>query len=169
MDSARSFIALSRHFLRDSYMPKIERCLEELSDEDIWWRPNDRSNSIGNLVLHLAGNIRQYVVAGAGGAADIRIRDEEFAARDVMTKEDLRTMLSETLQEVDRSLAKLEPAVLGKMITVQGRDLSIFEAIYHAVEHFSMHTGQIIYAAKQMKDIDLKFYSFGGGAVTRQY
>lgn len=169
MDPAALFITSSRRFLQRSYLPKIERCLDELSEKDLWWRPNDRSNSIGNLILHLAGNIRQYIVSGAGGVPDIRMRDEEFAAREVVTKDDLRTMLRDTLEEVDGTLARLGASELGNSITVQGRELTVLEAIYHAVEHFSMHTGQIIYAAKQLKDVDLKFYSFDKYVVHRHY
>lgn len=167
--TASSFIESSRHFLQHSYLPKIERCLEELSDEDIWWRPNERSNSIGNLILHIAGNIRQYLVSGVGGVQDIRMRDEEFAARKVMTKDDLGRMLRDNLDEVDRVLEELEPERLSRSITVQGREITVLDAVYHAVEHFSMHAGQIIYAAKQRKDIDLSFYSFKKGAVKRHY
>ncbi len=167
--TASTFIALSRHFLQESYLPKIQRCLEELTEEDIWWRPNDRSNSIGNMILHLAGNIRQYLVSGVGGEQDIRMRDEEFAAREVMTKDDLGRMIRDTLDEVDGVLAELDPEALSTVITVQGREITVFDAVYHAVEHFSMHTGQIIYAAKQRKDIDLSFYSFKKGTVHRHY
>lgn len=169
MDPAALFITSSRRFLQRSYLPKIERCLDVLSEDDLWWRPNDRSNSIGNLILHLAGNVRQYIVSGAGGAPDIRMRDEEFAARDVVTKDDLRTMLRDTLEEVDGALARLDASELHNSITVQGREMTVLEAVYHAVEHFSMHTGQIIYAAKQLKDVDLKFYSFDKNVVHRHY
>jgi len=169
MDPAALFITSSRRFLQRSYLPKIERCMDALSEEELWWRPNDRSNSIGNLVLHLAGNVRQYIVSGAGGAPDIRMRDEEFAAHEVMTKDDLRTMLRDTLEEVDGTLARLDASVLRNSITVQGRELTVLEAIYHAVEHFSMHTGQIIYIAKQLKHVDLKFYSFDKNVVHRNY
>ncbi len=169
METKDAFISASRHYLQRVYLPKIERCLDELSDDDVWWRPNDRSNGIGNLILHLVGNVRQYVVSGAGGAPDVRLRDEEFAARQVVSKHDLRTMLRQTLADVDAVLARLDPSELERTITVQGRQITVFAAIYHAVEHFSMHTGQIIYAAKQLRDVDLSFYSFAGGVVQRHY
>lgn len=169
MDTASTFIDTSRHYLKRSYRPKIERCLEKLTDDAVWWRPNERSNSIGNLILHLAGNIRQYIVSGAGGEADIRIRDEEFAAKESVSKEDLARILADTLDEVDRVLAQLDPAALSRIITVQGREITAFEAVYHAVEHFSMHTGQIIYITKQLVDDDLGFYSFRNQAVQRNY
>lgn len=164
-----TFIGLSRHYLANSYRPKIEHCLDQLSEDDLWWRPNEESNSVGNLILHLAGNVRQYIVSGAGGEADIRIRDEEFAAREGIPKDVLRKMLGETLDEVDRVLERLEPRDLERTVSVQGRDISVLQAVYHAVEHFSMHTGQIIYITKQLKGEDLGFYSFRGTAVQRHY
>lgn len=169
METASTFIGTSRNLLAKSYRPKIEHCLEQLSEEHIWWRPNEPSNSIGNLILHLAGNIRQYIVSGAGGHADTRTRDAEFAAKDGMSKAELRSLLAETLDEVDRTLEQLGPADLSRTITVQGRDLTVLEAIYHAVEHFSMHTGQIIYITKQVSGVELGFYSFRGAAVRRNY
>ena len=169
MDIAAEFIAASRHYLQRSYRPKIERCLAALSEEQIWWRPNERSNSVGNLILHLAGNIRQYVVSGAGGRPDIRIRDEEFAAREGISRSELVRLFADTLDEVDRTLDNLDAAALERTITVQGSDRTVFEAVYHAVEHFSMHTGQIIYITKQIAEVDLGFYSFHQGAVRRHY
>ena len=74
-----AFISQARYLLREEYLPKIERCLEQLSDEQVWWRANAKSNSIGNLLLHLSGNVRQWIVGGLGGAPDQRNRDAEFA------------------------------------------------------------------------------------------
>lgn len=169
MALSSAFIETSRHYLQQAYRPKIERCLDDLSEDAVWWRPNDRSNSIGNLILHLAGNVRQYIVSGAGGEADIRIRDEEFAAREGVAKDDLLRILTETLADVDRVLEHLDPAALSRSIIVQGREMTVFEAVYHAVEHFSMHTGQIIYITKQLTGEDLGFYTFEGDAVRRKY
>lgn len=169
MDTSTAFIQASRKYLQQSYRPKIERSLEALNEEAVWWRPNERSNSIGNLILHLAGNIRQYVVSGAGGEADIRMRAEEFAARDGVSKGDLVRILMETLDEVDRVLENLDSTALSRSVTIQGREMTIFEAVYHAVEHFAMHTGQIIYITKQLTGKDLGFYGFHGDAVQRKY
>lgn len=169
MPQDSAFIATSRHYLQQAYRPKIERCLAGLSEDDVWWRPNERSNSVGNLILHLAGNVRQYIVSGAGGEADIRVRDEEFAAREGVAKDDLLRILIQTLADVDRVLEHLDPAALSRSIIVQGREMTVFEAVYHAVEHFSMHTGQIIYITKQLTAEDLDFYAFRGDAVQRKY
>src|SRR5216117_164628 len=76
----KAFLAQSRRFLLNDYLPKIEKCLACLTDQDVWWRGNEESNSIGNLLLHLSGNARQWIVSGVGGAGDVRARASEFAA-----------------------------------------------------------------------------------------
>jgi uncharacterized damage-inducible protein DinB len=101
------FIARSRYHLSEDFLPKIERCLERLSDEQIWWRPNDQSNSIGNLLLHLCGNARQWIVCGVGGANDARNRDAEFAQRETIVGSELHSLLTETLNDVDDTLARI--------------------------------------------------------------
>src|ERR1041385_7229872 len=100
-DTGKAFIARSRYHLAEDFLPKIERCLERLSDEQIWWRANDESNSIGNLVLHLCGNARQWIVCGVGGAQGERDRDAEFAQREVIGRDQLLRLLRTTLADVD--------------------------------------------------------------------
>jgi uncharacterized damage-inducible protein DinB len=164
----KHFIDTCRHHLSTDYLPKIRRCLRDLSEDDIWWRPNPRSNSVGNLVLHLAGNIRQWIVSGVGGRPDVRERPLEFSAQGPTAAAEwdrtrLTTLLDETLQEVDAVLAELAPASLLQRTVVQGMDVTFLEGIFHAVEHFSMHTGQIIYITKLRVDVDLRFYEVEGG------
>ncbi|MEX0748223.1 MAG: DinB family protein [Rhodothermales bacterium] len=169
MDLAREFLQLSRRYFLDDYQVKIERCLELLTDEQIWWRANEHANSIGNLLLHMCGNVRQYVVTGVGGAVDIRRRQEEFDARGA-SREELVTLLESTLGQVEDILGKVEPWDLLDLCVLQGREMSKFEAIYHAVEHFSMHTGQIILITKQLVERDLGFYAFkNNGDVERRW
>lgn len=91
------FIARCRHHFAEDFLPKIERCLELLSDEQIWWRANPQSNSIGNLLLHLSGNVRQWIVSGIGGVIDARDRDAEFAARAIIPRDELLARLKQTL------------------------------------------------------------------------
>ena len=81
LPAGRAFVRHARYRLREDYFVKIATVVAELTDEQVWWRPNDASNSIGNLVLHVCGNARQWIVAGVGGAADVRDRPQEFAAR----------------------------------------------------------------------------------------
>lgn len=154
------FIACAVEFLLEDYLPKIERCLERLTDEQIWWRPNEESNSIGNLVLHLCGNARQWIVSGVGGKADHRHRDAEFAQRDLVPRDELLTLLRSTLNDVARVLRALDTATLLERRTIQSSDVDVLEAIFHVTEHFSMHTGQIIMLTKMLTSTDLRFYDF---------
>ena len=152
------FITRSRYHLSQDFLPKIERCLELLRDEQIWWRANPQSNSIGNLILHLSGNVRQWIVSGLGGAADSRDRDAEFAQRDVISREDLISKLKQTMDNADATLAAFDAEKLLDRQSIQGYDVSALEAILHVVEHFSMHAGQIVFITKQLTEHDLHFY-----------
>ncbi|HEY0406126.1 MAG TPA: DinB family protein [Pyrinomonadaceae bacterium] len=163
-DTATAFIAQSRSILLADSLPRIERCFERLSDEQVWWRPNEDANSIGNLVLHLSGNVRQWIVCGLGGQPDTRARQEEFDERRKWPRAMLLQRLKETLAEADATLAAFEPSQLLEARHIQGRDVTGLEAIYHVVEHFSMHTGQIILLTKIIRAEDLRFYDFSGGA-----
>ncbi|HEX8709906.1 MAG TPA: DinB family protein [Pyrinomonadaceae bacterium] len=163
-DAAQAFILQARSLLSDDYLPKIGRCLERLSDEDVWWRANPESNSIGNLLLHLTGNVRQWIVSGIGGEADRRERPQEFAASNALPRAELLAHLSRTLAEVDAVLAALDPARLLEPRLIQGSRVTVLEAVFHVVEHFSMHTGQIILLTKMLKPADLGFYDFTGDA-----
>jgi uncharacterized damage-inducible protein DinB len=163
LDTGQAFIERSRHYLSKDYLPKIKLCLENLSDEQLWWRPNAASNSVGNLLLHLAGNVRQWVVSGIGGAEDVRRRQEEFDERGEATGEELLQHLEETLAEVDGVLAHLPASELSSPRIIQGLEVTVLDALYHVVEHFSMHTGQIIYIAKLSSGRDLGFWEIKGG------
>ena len=168
-ETGQEFIVRSRYHLIDDFLPKIERCLESLTGDQIWWRPNEQSNSIGNLVLHLCGNARQWIVCGVGGAADARNRDAEFAQRDVVPRADLHTLLKQTLNEVDATLRGYDANSLLERRTIQGSEVSALEAILHVVEHFSMHTGQILMLTKMLTNSDLAFYKFEGKDAIAQW
>ena len=163
------FIACSLEFLLNDYLPKIERCLERLTDEQIWWRPNEESNSIGNLVLHLCGNARQWIVSGVGGELDKRHRDEEFAQRETIARAELLRLLRSTLADVAAVLKKLDPNTLLDRRTIQSSDVDLLEAIFHVTEHFSMHTGQIILLTKLLTTTDLHFYDFEADVPTQRW
>ena len=171
-ETARAFIEEARRLLAEDYLPKIERCLERLTDEQIWWRANPDSNSVGNLLLHLAGDARQWIVSGVGGASDTRARQAEFDAgkgdRDGAARPgapELLSALRATLAEVDAVLARLDPAALLERRRIQGLDdVVVLSAVFHVVEHFSMHTGQIILLTKLLTAGDLGFYDFSAGA-----
>jgi len=160
---SHEFIQRAREFLREQYLPKIERCVEKLTDEQVWWRPNDESNSIGNLLLHLSGNARQWIVSGLGGTSDERRRQTEFDERRVIPRAELLGILRTTIADVDRVLASFDPARLLERYPIQGTESSALEAIFHVTEHFSMHTGQIILLTKMLTQTDLTFYDFSTG------
>lgn len=159
-----AFIRCARDFLLGDYLPKIERCLEKLTDEQIWWRANEESNSIGNLILHLCGNARQWIVSGVGSQRDERIRDAEFAQREVITRDELLNLLRSTLTEVETTLRTLDPAKVLDRRQIQGHDVDVLEAIFHVTEHFSMHAGQIFLLTKLLTATDLRFYDFEADA-----
>ena len=163
MNPGAEFLAQSREYLTGHYLPKLLAALEVLSDADIWWRPHETANSAGNLVLHLAGNIRQWVVSGVGGAPDHRDRAAEFARREPLSRAELVARITEAVMEADGVIGSTDPASLGERREVQGRRVTLFQAIYHAVEHFGMHTGQIIYIAKLRSGSDLGFYQLVDG------
>ena len=154
----QSFIASARAYFTDDYLQKIERSLELLTEEQIWWRANPQSNSIGNLLLHLSGNVRQWIVCGLGGASDERDRDSEFAERNLIPRDELLARLKQTLNEADDALAKFDADKLLERHLIQGCDVTALAAIFHVVEHFSMHVGQIVYITKQLTAHDLHFY-----------
>jgi uncharacterized damage-inducible protein DinB len=156
--ASQAFIAYASNFLLKDYLPKIERCLEKLTDEQIWWRANEESNSIGNLILHLCGNVRQWIICGLGSQADNRNRDAEFEQRDSIPRAELLSLLRSTLSEIQTTLQTLDPTILLERRKIQGNDVEVLEAIFHVTEHFSMHTGQIILLTKLLTASDLDFY-----------
>ena len=160
---SEKFLAKARALLSEEYLPKIERCLERLTNEQVWWRANAASNSIGNLLLHMCGNARQWIVSGVGGALDKRKRQSEFDERRTIAKTELLARLKSVVAEVDEVLAGLNDSALLESRKIQGYEVTVLEAVFHVVEHFSMHTGQIILMTKLIKAADLKFYDFSGG------
>jgi len=114
----------ARELLKEEYLPKIERCVEKLTDEQVWWRPNSESNSIGNLLLHLSGNARQWIVCGLGGATDERQRQTEFDERRIIPRDELLSRLRTTIAEVDGVLRSFDPERLLKSYPIQGTEAS---------------------------------------------
>lgn len=157
--AAPAFVEQARHILTQEYTPRLLRCLDEMSEEDVWWRPDGPCNSAGNLILHLCGNVRQWIISGVGSAPDRRERAKEFAERGPIPKAALRERLLETLREAEQALAEFNPARLTEPKIIQGFDTTNLKAILHVVEHFGQHLGQIIYLTKMRKGIDLRFYN----------
>lgn len=138
---------------------RLSICLDALTEEQLWQRANAHSNAVGNLLLHLTGNVRQWVIAGVGGAADERERAAEFAAESG-THEELKRRLTETIEQACAVLRSLPPERLTERLEIQGFRLTVLEAVYHVVEHFSGHTGQIILLAKAYSAGPFDFYNY---------
>jgi uncharacterized damage-inducible protein DinB len=155
-------IAQCEHVMKEVYLPRILRCLKELSREQIWWRPNETSNSVGNLVLHLEGNVRQWIISGLGGAPDKRQRDQEFSERRPMQRQMLADRLQETVLKACRVLHKVSAEDLARVHTTQKYRVTGLEAAFHVAEHFSHHAGQIILLTKMLTGNDLKFTHLPG-------
>jgi len=157
-DVSQAFVQKARELIKQEYLPKIERCVEKLTDEQVWWRANPESNSIGNLLLHISGNARQWIVCGLGGATDRRQRQTEFDERNIIPRDELIARLRTTVADVDDILASFDRARLLDEYPIQGTEATALEAIFHVTEHFSMHVGQIIYITKHLTEHDLHFY-----------
>ena len=156
--TASLFLANARQLIAKQNLPYIVKCLQQLSEEEIWWRPNSASNSAGNLVLHLCGNVRQWIISGLGGAPDKRKRDLEFSEQGPITGRALVTQLRRTVRDACRVLAKLNDDSLAREYSIQGyADVTGMDAVFHVTEHFGRHTGQIIYVTKLKRAADLKF------------
>ena len=166
-DFALAFLDQSRTYLKGEYMPRIDKAMATLSEDDFWWRPNDASNSAGNLVLHLAGNVRQWIVHGLGGEADVRKRDEEFAAKGGVSKEEALTRLRASVDDACTVLEEFDEEGLAASYTPQAHEVTGLEAIYHVVEHFAMHTGQIVWIAKARSGEGLGFYAEKPGGLAK--
>jgi len=139
---------------------RIETCLGRLTPDQIWMRGTENQNAVGNLVLHLTGNVRQWILSGVGGAPDARIRDEEFAARGGMEPDGLARRLREAVDAALVIIRSLPHQRLAERTTIQGYDVTVLKAILHVVEHFSGHTAQIIFITKMVTGDDLGFYSY---------
>jgi uncharacterized damage-inducible protein DinB len=155
----RALLAEAKRRLIDESVPRIHKCLDRLSEEELWLRPNDQVVSVGNLVLHLLGNVRQYILSGLGGAADHRRRSSEFAETGPIPGAELRSRMDALMAEVERTLGEIDPASLLAMRRVQGFEESGLSILVHVVEHFSYHVGQITYFVKSRQAVDMQYYA----------
>ncbi len=157
-DLATIFLAFSRHRLFERYWPRLKVCVEPMSVEQIWWRPNEASNSIGNLILHLNGNVTQWLVDSFSCNEDNRDRPAEFSATGGLTAAELLGRLGATLAEAEKVLDRLTADELLTPYEIQGYHVRGLDAVYQVVEHFGMHYGQIAYITKCLDAKDLGFY-----------
>jgi hypothetical protein len=152
------FLEFSRKKLLEQFWPRLRACVEPLTEQQVWWRPNEASNSIANLILHLNGNVRQWIVDSFNSSEDRRNRPAEFAAHEGMTAAALLERLGLTLAEAAGVLARLTESDLVARYEIQGYHVSGLDAVYQVVEHFGLHYGQILYIAKSLSGRDLGFY-----------
>ncbi len=146
-------------FRLDENNRMVRKSFAELAEADIWKRPNAASNSVGNLILHLCGNITQYAISALSDTADRRQRDAEFAAREGHGKAELLVALLQTVETAKTVIRKMDADNLMRMRNVQGFRFSGTGIILHVVEHYSYHTGQIAFWTKLLKEKDLGFYT----------
>jgi uncharacterized damage-inducible protein DinB len=155
---SRQFLEVSRQELAEM-RPRLRQVVVSLTQEQVWWRPNENSNSVGNLLLHLNGNVSQWLLRGLGGRAYERQRAAEFAERAALPAAALLDTLERTLAQADEVLGALAEADLLRVVTIQGYTVTGAKAIYHVVSHFALHYGQILYLAKAMQNRSLGFYA----------
>jgi hypothetical protein len=153
------FLTFSSGKLRE-LMDRIETCVEKLTPEQVWARGPGSQNAVGNLLLHLNGNLRQWILHGVGKQPDTRDRDSEFAARSGTSAVELSARLRATVDEVAALVESLPPTRLMERLVVQVYDVTVLAAIYHVVEHFAGHAFQIFFMTKQFTGEDLGFYAY---------
>jgi uncharacterized damage-inducible protein DinB len=158
-----NFIARSRYWLTKEYPIKIRHCVDVLPKAAVWARPNPGSNSVGNLLVHLMGNVTEWILGGVGGRPVQRYRAGEFAQQDGAEAGKLLANLEAVLNEADSVLARLTEADLERSLVIQDRETTVLAAVYHVVEHFAMHTGQIVYMTKLYAPGKIQFYEDAGG------
>lgn len=139
---------------------RIRDCVARLEEDQIWSRDSENQNAIGNLLLHLNGNVNQWILSAVGGRPDTRRRDAEFEARGGASKTELLARLESTVNDACAIIDGLDEAGLMREVHVQKFDLPALEAVYHVVEHFALHAGQIMFATKMLTGADLEFYKY---------
>lgn len=137
---------------------RIKKCLSYLSDDEIWTMPNPNSNSIGNLIIHLEGNVRQYIISSVGGEKDTRNRAEEFENHGIRNTEEALIRLNNTVCKSVAIVKGVEPDEYKRHEEVQGFKMTVLSCIIHVIEHFSYHVGQITYYTKLIKNVDTGYY-----------
>ena len=131
---------------------QIRTCVEELSDEQLWWRPNEQSNSVGNLVLHVSGSMRHYLSRGVGGLQYNRDRPAEFAERGPIPRAQLLAVFDETIDQAAQVFGALDGARLLDPTDEPDYVPTIFDTIINIAIHLATHTGQIVFITKMLKE-----------------
>lgn len=149
---------VKRRLIEES-LPRINKCLDELTLEEVWHKQNGNTNSVGNLILHLCGNVRQYVLSGIDGQEDVRERDLEFSEPGPIDKQILRSRVADLMNEVNDALDRVTADDMIREVSVQGFKENVTSILIHVTEHFSYHVGQITYYTKFIKDLDTGYYA----------
>ena len=157
-DVTTLFLEHSRKKLFDEWWPRLRSAVEGLREDQLWWRPNEASNSIGNLLLHLNGNVRQWIVAAFNRQDDLRNRPAEFAEKAGGPASEVLATLGATMDEAAVVLSLLTEEDLLAPMEIQGYQVTGLVAVYQVVEHFGLHYGQIVYITKALEGKDLGFY-----------
>lgn len=161
VDLAHDFLAHARTKLEE-HVAQIARSVELLNADETWHRTNQHTNSIGNLLLHLTGNVRQWLLGGLGGQPVTRNRPAEFAERGPLPGAPLVAALQETVARACEILTHLDAAALAARHNIQGYEVTGQVAVCHVLEHFAFHTGQIVHMTKALKNVDLSLYDAQG-------
>lgn len=153
------------HFAADKltqHLAQIVRCARLLDQSQVWHRVNEHCNSVGNLILHLTGNVRQWIVAGLGGEPFARDRPAEFAQRGPLPTAEILGNLERVVGRAIEVIGGLDGAGLAARHTIQGYDVTGLAAVFHVAEHFSGHAAQIVHMTKALKDVDVSLYDAQG-------
>jgi uncharacterized damage-inducible protein DinB len=142
----------------DENYARIFKCLNLISENDLWKSPNDNIPSVGNLILHLCGNARQWILSGLGGEFDNRNRNQEFIIQKNIRKTDLIFLMQNTKTKIQELFLKINNKDLSNKTVIQGFDTTYYSALIHVIEHFSYHTGQITFLTKLFTNQDTKYY-----------
>jgi hypothetical protein len=140
-----------RKRLTEIFPAQIKECVDKLSDEQIWWKPNDQGNSVGNLILHLSGSIRHYLCHAIGGFEYERDRPAEFAEMGPIPKDALLSTFDETIRQVGATLDSFNLSRFLEPGTQPSYYPTIFDQIYGVSVHLAIHAGQIIYVTKMLQ------------------
>lgn len=141
----------------DKALRKIRHCVNQLTDDQVWWRPTESMNSVANLLLHLSGNLGQWIVAGVGGVADVRERQKEFDQRSSTPKTELIQQIENAVADAKRTLSGMSAEELLRIRPVQGYDVSGMQAILHSVAHFRGHVQEIVHMTRCQLDDSYEF------------
>ena len=160
MDSAgKAFLEESKYRLESSFM-RLFHCLEQINENQVWWKPDEQMNSIGILIKHICGNLRQWTVIQMNSSRDFRNRDEEFKDEKRLTKEEVINLLKGIKEDFLSAADNFDPDRLGEIRLIQGFNVTILAAIYHSLTHLEGHVGQIILLTRMQLGNNYKTYSW---------